>query len=392
MKRLSALLLAGVFLLGLAPAHLVAASTSAPTLAPKPPGVAAAETLSQVTGIAISPLLGVGAVGAWRYYETPPAQRDGLSWYAQPWFWGPALLLVGLVFLKDTAGAALPTALKKPFDVVEVFENKLSGLIATGAIIPMAFDLFKNISPGAGASLGDAGFAAIDLAPLWGALMVPFVLIAYGAVFLVSHSINILILISPFSTVDAALKGFRLFLLSTVAGTSMASPKVGALWAALIILCCLPLSGWAFRLMVFGQVFAWDVLTQHRRRFKLHPTANPVFLARSVAGVPRRTYGMLHRDPMGQLTFTYRPWLVLPRRSLPLPVAQHAVGRGFLHPELLIVDGETAHDLLNLPPRYNTHEGEFAETYGIREVREIGLRAAWTWIKGWFGVRPIPAG
>ena len=87
---------------------------------PKPPGIAAAETLSQVTGIAISPLLGVGAVGAYRYIQTPSAQRAKLSWYAQPWFWGPALLIVGLCFLKDALGPAVPTALGlHPFHKVD---------------------------------------------------------------------------------------------------------------------------------------------------------------------------------------------------------------------------------------------------------------------------------
>ena len=386
MKRWSALLLALVFLISLAPIRANAAKPTA-----KSPGIAAAETLSQVTGIAISPLLGVGAVGAWRYFETPPAQRAGLSWYAQPWFWGPALFLVGLVFLKDTAGTAIPTALKKPFDVLEVFENKLSGLLATGAIVPLALDLFKDVSPAAGASLSDAGFAAINLAPVWGALMVPFALIAYAAVFLVSHTINILILISPFSTVDAALKGCRLFLLSTVAGTAFLSPTLGAVWAGLIILCCLPLAGWAFRLAVFGQIFAWDFLTLHRRRFVPRREANPVFLARRVGSVPRRTYGALRRNEDGNLWFSYRPWLVLPRRSVQLPPARHAIGRGLLHPGLLVIEGDSADDLLNLPPRFKTHENEFAEIYGICEVREVGLCAAWAWLKGLFGARRCEA-
>ena len=50
------------------------------------------------------------------YATTPEAERARLSWYAQPWFWGPALLVVGLCFLKDALGPAVPTALKKPVD------------------------------------------------------------------------------------------------------------------------------------------------------------------------------------------------------------------------------------------------------------------------------------
>lgn len=46
---------------------------------PRPPGAAAAEALSQVTGMAISPLLGVGAVGAFRYFKTPEPGRAELG-------------------------------------------------------------------------------------------------------------------------------------------------------------------------------------------------------------------------------------------------------------------------------------------------------------------------
>jgi hypothetical protein len=388
MKRLLSLwltLLFAVALLAPAPAHAAAARDHTP-------GVEAAETLSQVTGIAISPLLGVGAVGAYKYFKTPAARRASLSWYAQPWFWTPALLLVLACLVKDTAGTVIPTALKKPFDIAEVFENKLSGVVAAGAVIPMVLDMFKRVdAESAAVSLAGAGFGAVDLAPLWGALMVPFALLAYGVVFLVSHTINILILISPFATVDAALKSFRLFLLSTVTLTAFASPTFGAVWSGLIILCCLPLAGWAFRLFVYGEVLAWDLLTFRRRRFTPSPTANWAFLARKLGGVPVRTYGKLTLGEAGNLVFAYRPFLLLPERRITLPAARHAVGRGFLHPELLEVSGDDHEDVLDLPPRYNTHEAAFGEAYRITEVRDVGLRAAWSWFKGLFGGEPAAA-
>lgn len=353
------------------------------------PGVAAAETLSQITGIAISPLLGVSAVGAYQYLRTPAEQRPRLSWYAQPWFWVPALLLVALCFAKDAAGPVVPTALKKPFDVAEVFENKLSGLIATGAVVPLVLDMFRSLPPGA--ALSGAGFAAIDLAGIGGVLMVPFALAAYAAVFLVSHAINILILISPFTTVDTALKTFRLMVLGTVTGAGWAGGDLAAVWCGLIILLCLPLAGWAFRLAVFGQVFAWDLVTLRRMRTRVHPTSNRVFLARRLGRAPRRSYGVLARNAAGGLQFTYRPWLVLAPRSVSLPDGRYAVGRGLLHPELLREEDGVFDDLLDLPPRYRTHEAELAACYGIAEVRDVGLRAAWSWLRSLFTGRPVPA-
>ena len=357
----------------------------------RPPGIAAAETLSQVTGIAISPLLGVGAVGAFRYFKTPEPHRARLSWYAQPWFWGPALLLVGLCFLKDALGPAVPTALKKPLDVAEVFENKLSGLIATGAILPMTLDLFRSFEMEAQAGLAGAGIAALDAGGMLGWLMVPLALVAYMAVFLVSHSINILILVSPFATVDAALKAFRMFLLSTVAGTSFVSAEAGAAWSLLIVLVCLPLTGWAFRLAVFGHVFAWDYLSMARRRVVVGDGAATAFLARQVGSVPRRTMGRVRRDEQGRMVFTWRPWLVGKPREQVLAATSHAIGRGFFHSELLETNGEESDDVLNFPPRYNTHEEELGRLLGVSEVRDVGLRAMWAWVRSLFVGRPARA-
>ena len=122
-----------------------------------------AQNLSMITGVAISPLLGVSVVGAYQFYtaKTPEA-RARLSWYSSPWFFVPALLLVGLCFVKDTAGITLPVVLKKPFDVLEAMENKISGLVAAGVFVPLAVStLHAHISNGA--SLSSLGLAAIDL-------------------------------------------------------------------------------------------------------------------------------------------------------------------------------------------------------------------------------------
>ena len=137
-----------------------------------------AQTVSMITGVAISPLLGVGAVGAWKYFAAAKEEKANLPWYAKPMFFLPALLIVGLVFAKDVLGTAVPTALKKPIDVAEVLENKLSGLVAAGAFVPLVSSLFGSDLFG-NASLSDAGFAAIDGPRILNVLLVPFAMIAF---------------------------------------------------------------------------------------------------------------------------------------------------------------------------------------------------------------------
>lgn len=368
-------------------------SAASPSPAPSPrstPGLELAQTISTVTGVAISPLLGVGAVGAWKFFQTPAAQRSRLPWFAQPYFWIPALLLVALVFTKDALGPAVPTALKKPFDVAEVFENKISALVAAGAFIPLIVSVFPTaVGPDATAP-GWTGFAAINAGAIGNALLVPFAVATFAVVWLAAHAINILIVISPFATVDAALKGLRLALLGSVTLLSFANPYYGAVWSVLVIVWCYFLAGWSLRMTVYGTVFAWDLLTLRRMRFAPRPDGNWAFTAREIEAVPVRTYGRVRRNEQGALVLRYRPWLVLPPRTLTLPSRTYAVGRGLLHPELLELEGEQASTVLNFPPRCRTHEDQLVRVYALAGVRDVGFRAVWGWLKELFGAEPRP--
>jgi len=360
------------------------------------PGVEAAQAISTITGVAISPLLGVGAVGAVKYFRTPEAARAKLPWFAQPWFWIPALVLVGLVCLKDVLGTTAPTILKKPFDVAEVFENKISALIVAGAFVPFVAMVCGSISDD-GSLAAEMGVASIDGASLINFVTVPLALAAFFVVWMVSHVINVLILVSPFGTVDALLKFARLCLISTVAVSSLVNPYFGAAVSLVIILIACFLAGWSMRLTVFGNVFAWDLLTFRHARFTAGETADRAFTARRIQKVPVRTCGRVKRDEQGRLLFEYRPWLILPRRTLVLPEGDFSVGRGLLHPQVLHLKDGVATSVLTLPPRFRTHEDRFAKAYGMAGVQDVGLikgmKAFWSWLKGIFtpGQKAVPA-
>ena len=395
--------LCGALLLGAA-APEATTSTNAPTqsaaitppshTATATPGVEAAQAISTITGVAISPLLGVGGVGAWKWWKAAPAQRAVLPWYAQPWFWMPALSVILLVLLKDVIGTSMPTALKKPFDVLELFENKISALVAAGAFVPLIATIFRSASDGDTTVIQSMGLAFIDPLAFLNVLIVPLAVVAFLAVWLVAHVINVLILISPFGAVDAALKSARVFLMTTIAATSLAQPYVGALLSLVIIGVSLLLAGWAFRMTFFGNVFAWDLLTLQHRRFAVAADKNPVFLARHIGKVPVRTWGHLTQDPCGNLAFEYRPWLVLPRRRLTLPEGRLTVGRGLLYPEVVQTGALFDRSTLILPPRYLGHEEEFARVYVLDGVQDVGLlkgfKALWSWARGLFAARSLP--
>ena len=140
------------------------------------------------------------------------AARAALPWYAQMSFWLPALAIVGAVAAKDSLGAVLPPGWKKPLDVLETVENKATGLIAAGAIIPFTMDAFSKLmvahlpaaEPTAATGLAMIHLGAIDLSWLLNLLTVPFGIAVFAVVWMASHAINVLILLSPWGAIDAA--------------------------------------------------------------------------------------------------------------------------------------------------------------------------------------------
>ena len=375
------------------PAAQVAERTEpvAPTNAVMP-GTKLAYAISEITGVAISPLMGVSAVGAWKYFHAQtPQQRARLPWFAQPWFWIPALVLVAACFLKDTVGLTAPRLLKKPLDVADTIEHKISGLVATGAFVPLIIEVFPAAEPPDAALHGANGFLAmIDPSWLGNGLLVPVAMLAFFMVFLASNAINVLVLLSPFAVLDAALKGFRLLVLLTVTATAFANPWLGAAWALIIIVVAYFIAGWSFRLSHLGTVLVWDFVTVRRRRFVPDKSSNRVFLARRIGEAPTRTYGKLQRGEQGGLVLKYRPWLILRERSLALPDGQYAVATGLFYSQIMRVAGPRLAAAILLPPRYRGHEEDLVPIYALVGVRDAGLRAAFRWLKELLGFKLQP--
>jgi hypothetical protein len=216
---------------------------------------------------------------------------------------------------------------------------------------------------------------------------VPFGIAIFALVWLASHAINVLILLSPWGAIDAALKVARTALLGLLTICATLNPWVGAALSLVIIVIAYFVAGWAFRLTVFGTLFCWDFLTQKRLRFRPAPDNTTVFAGSALPGVPVRTYGRLVRREDGGLEFVYRPWLRLPPRVAPLPAEPRvlAVGQGLFFSDIVNDEGAT---LFSLPPRYRGHEEIVVRTYTFGGgVKPAGLRKAWSALRELVGGR-----
>ena len=393
MKRITPLVLLALFItLVISPLWAASTPAATPTKADNSPGSAVATTVTAVTGMAISPLLGTGAYGAYQYAM---AKKDGkpteqLPWFAQWTFFVPALALVGACAAKDSLGAVLPPGWKKPLDVLETVENKATGLVAAGAVVPFTMDSMSKLLV-ASAPAGDPGLSAtglamihvgvMDLSWLLNLLTVPFGIAVFAMVWMTSHAINVLILLSPWGAIDAALKSARTALLGLLTLTATLNPWVSAALSIVLIVVAYFVAGWAFRLTVYGSIFCWDFFTLRRTRHRVSLDDNKLFAGGNLPDVPVRTYGRL-RHTNDALVFAYKPWLVMPERSVTIAEKDLAVGKGLFFSSVMTSKDES---YFLLPPRYRGHEDDLVKAYKWKGVQPAGLRKAWSALRELFG-------
>lgn len=355
------------------------------------PGEDFARTLTLATGVPISPLLAVSGLGAWRWWRTPEPARPALPWYCRPAFWGPALGLALLFALNTTLGALVP-GLKKPMDFVEEHENRVSALLASPIVLAEIARLLAAPAPAAsaGVRLADAGLAALggggaaELAARIGAGAV--YLTVFAVVFLAFHALQVLIALSPSVLLDLVLRGFRLAMLAASAAAAAIHPYFGAAWALVLLAGCLLIAGWSFRLTVFGSVLSWEILAGRAGGADPAVDRLAAFAGKGLGGPPVRSFGRLEPADGGGWRFRWRPWLVLPARSLPVAPAAHlAILRGALSPRLVRTGPLRETTLVRFPVRFRGREEGLAARLGAAQVLDgrivRGLKATWRWLK-----------
>ena len=353
------------------------------------PGVGLAEGVTQVTGVAISPLLGVAALGSWNYFRTEPEDRHLLPWVCHPLFWGIGFGVLALVFFKDTLGTILPAFAKKPLDLIELFEDKFSAIIAGTAFVPfLVGQVSEQLAPILPAEPITDQAATIPVLAQIGSLWIfmPVALIGFAVVWIVSHTINVLILLSPFGIFDAVLKLGKLCLLSLMGLLYLINPVIAAVLALVIVAVCAYLAPSAFRLGFYGTVISADAVRSVFFKKSPDPEKIRCFLAkRGNEGLKVRTLGRVRPGSDDHIVFRSRRFFFGPWRSVRLPSnGALYLTNGLLVPTLQTVcdDSGRTQTLLHLLPRYRSHGEEVAEMLGV-EFRETPILRGFSATKEW---------
>jgi hypothetical protein len=352
-----------------------------------------------VTGTAISPLLGVAALGAFTYAKTPQSERALLPFYCSPIFWIPIAIVLTLLVLKDTMGSAIPL-MKKPLDALEVLVVNKAALLF--AVLPVVWHEASLVAGGSTVTvlpawLSPVVHAAGLTAPATGAEISAGVACATGTiiafvVWLAGHALDVFALISPIPLLDVLLKGFRVAIFGTIATLTAISPRAGFISAILVIGVCLLSFWWAFRLALFGSIFAWDLLRSRIFRRRRNTCLNGGvlgFTAYRFGGLRKRSFGALRTSADGRLEFNNRPVGIGFSNLVRLQDAEkYEVGRGFFFPCVLLPakDGRNYRFLFRLLPRYTGCEEEICRMLRLGGIRDLRIpsevRAAWGWLSG----------
>jgi hypothetical protein len=354
--------------------------------------------LATVTSTAISPLVGVCVLGVWRYYHTPPLQRDQLPVIQKPKFWIPIMVLLVLIFIKDTFGGFAPL-IKKPLDAAEVlFVNHASLVLVAFPVVlnqvarVMGFQSIRGLfayllsGPVVYAAAPETAGAQHVFSVATAALYSILGLVITFVVWLVGHSFDVLALISPFPFVDFLLKAARNTIFAVLAITALISPHLGLLLCLGVIVLSVLIFGWALRVAVFGTVFAWELLRLlvFDARVKASPGETVPAFSTRVHRIPRRTYGRLQVGQEGNLIFDYRRLLVGPKKQVLIgKKSSFEVGQGLFFPSVIepIESAEKHRTVFRLLPTYRGAEESVRlclELAGVRDIRLTkGLRSFW---------------
>ena len=357
--------------------------------------------IAKTTGIALNPILCMSALGAYRYFSTEVAKRATLPWHAQPMFWGSISFVLFLIFLKDSGKLALPKVLMVPLDAAEtLIEKKGTALLALPLLFSLVYsgeyEQLHQVSQQAAALLvpvtqvaaaPEAAGATVS-GPASTILTLATVYILFGLVWVVSHALNMLILLSPFSLLDLFLATTR----NTLAGTIMLLS--GTIYGTALALLTIAVSVWLFpralRLVIFGTIVSFDLVVHRLSGRKIDPKSLAsgigAFTSCSIGPIRPRTYAVIGQQ-QGRLVVTARPFVLWPGKTFvtPIRVRDCALRPGLLSATIVWHD-PASHEgaetqIFRLRPRYCLAPEQVATALAMPLTDEASLAARFSsWI------------
>ena len=352
-------------------------------------------SISEMTGVAINPLLVTTAIGVYRNIKAGSADaRSELPWYFQTWF----ILICGIMALLSFLISIPSITMNLPPQVSSIIEqsNKVIGLVLA---TPVVFDLISPISSllannvhaaitanemHAYASVIPMGILAGILAGIpgfiWSVAASVMLFFVYVAIWLMNFTFDTIIFLCPFGWADAILKSMRAAYFTFLAILSAIYPPLAFIITLPVIIIAVILLGWSVRRFVMGFVFLKDFLS--KRKETVIDEKGILAFSESGLGMIRKHLGRLKAEN-GKWIFTYRK-LFITEKTITVDKAESILKKGFIYSEIR----QNEKLLCSLPPRYQKIADQVQTNLNIEKVDDGGLKkgikAFTAWIKNLF--------
>ncbi|MBU3729869.1 MAG: hypothetical protein FGM37_11585 [Phycisphaerales bacterium] len=91
--------------------------------------------LTELTGVAVSPLLVFSGLGAYQYFASPTQPDVPRPLHTQPLVWGAFLLILCITWISSISGLVLPSPIKSVVDSLQYLQEHVTGLLAAGMLM-----------------------------------------------------------------------------------------------------------------------------------------------------------------------------------------------------------------------------------------------------------------
>jgi len=355
-----------------------------------------AQKVAMLTGTAINPLYVVGAVGIYKYYNTPVESRNQLPWFYSPWFLTTCLVLALIATFPGLLNFLnLPPQISKIFDLSS---KKIGLAITSPVVVDNIIAIAKDIAGGtqiafnANQTYVFASFIPLEWFPqisnlFWYIAIIPMLFFVFFAIWLLNYVFDVLIFLCPFGWLDVGLKFLRVIFYAVLLATSIYFPQLVFVIVIPIAFISVLLFGWSIRRAVMGLVFLLNFINR-KKEISVTEKGIVVFSG-AFLGVPNKCYGRLtaYED---KLQFSYRKFFIF-RKTKTINTSELVLKKGFLHSSLY----NKNNFICSLPPRYQKNTTTVQAYLGILRIEDgalkKGLKGIADCIKGIFRKEPSEA-
>jgi len=348
------------------------------------------KSISELTGIALNPMLIGATLGAYKYYKMDDEARMNAPWYLSPWFLILCFCLAGLSFLISTPSllANLPPQLSSFLEM----NNKQIGLLLNA---PLIFSIIGTISEPIAVDVhamltNNQEYLCASIIPLnllsgipliiWNIIVMVSLFFVFIAIWLLNLTFDVITFLCPFGFVKSFLATARGSIYSALAALSAAYPPLALIVTLPIIIISLIFFGWSIRRFVMGIVFMWDFI-RIRKEVPIDEKGIVVFSGSSL-NMPSKRMGRLTENN-GMWVFTYRKYFLF-RKTVVIKKSEPLLKKGFFYSSIY----EKGNHIYILSLRYQKII-EHLQTYLNIEKFENsklkkGIKATVAWIKDAF--------